>query len=71
MNELSGVRAELDRLKHDQWMREIDDVLKPPVLKMWFQELTRRYHHDRTGSDREMKVVNEAYRLLQELLRKK
>jgi predicted SprT family Zn-dependent metalloprotease len=41
-----------------------------PVVKKWFAEMSMRYHPDRGGTDEQMRVINGARDLLEELLTK-
>ena len=39
------------------------------VVKRWFAQLSRKYHPDRGGTDEQMRVVNHAREVLEELLK--
>jgi hypothetical protein len=40
-----------------------------PVVKTWFARLSRKYHPDAGGTDEQMRVVNHAREVLEELLK--
>jgi ParB/RepB/Spo0J family partition protein len=71
----SGLHDQLMKAQKDRHQARLEAIqargqsgLKAPLIARWFRGLSKRYHPDRGGSDVEMKVVNEAYRALLELL---
>jgi hypothetical protein len=40
-----------------------------PLLKRWFARLSKKYHPDAGGTDEQMRVVNHAREVLEELLK--
>jgi hypothetical protein len=70
--ELKKLREEVRQYgdwKFEKHLSALEALLKPPVLKKWYDDLAKRYHSDRGGSNEEMKVVNEARDTLLALLK--
>jgi hypothetical protein len=67
--EKAQLYIEVLRLNTEKQQLELEAILKPPILKKWFADLSKRFHPDRGGSDLEMKVVNEAHQLLLAMLK--
>jgi hypothetical protein len=67
--EKAQLSVEVLRLRMEKQQLELEAILKPPILKKWFADLSKRFHPDRGGSEEQMKVVNEAHTLLLALLK--